>query len=633
MIIYKNNKINFIRDVEKNKIVNILETSVDRLLKRKTSISEINSWNNSLKEMVIVLYDRAIPDNTGIALEYNISRTSKRIDLVISGKKNEKWKLIIVELKQWQECKKVEGSNTVVETFLAGKIRETVHPSYQAFSYSTLLKDFTKIIQENKNIKIESCAYLHNYLIEKAPDIMDNQYKIFLERSPIFLKGETEQFRDFIKENITEGDNCELIEMIDESPITPGKSIQKFLKEIIDGKEIFTLIDEQRTSYEKCLQVINEYKKTNSKKVIIIPGGPGTGKTIIALRLLSSCIQKGLNTVYVSKNESLRNGYKKIILENDTEKTYSRARIDNMFYGSAKFSNLTENNFDCTIVDEAHRLIERHQYTPKNKGYNNQIQEIICESKVSIFFIDEKQIVTTKDIGTIQEIKRCAEKEGILKENIFLLDPLETQFRSSGADDYIDFIDNLIYGENKNVLDFTNKFDIKIFDTPNEMYKKLLEKNTNNNARLLAGYCWDWVSKNDINKNDIKIGDFEIKWNLLSDKYYMFNESSIDQAGCIHTSQGLEKEYIGVIIGPDMIYRNNKVIVDYSKKAKSDISLKGIGKLNEIEKQEIADKIIKNTYRVLLTRAIKGCYIYCSDKELNNYIRTKLKELSSKIYS
>ncbi|AVN58933.1 DUF2075 domain-containing protein [Mesoplasma florum] len=627
MIIYKNIKSGFIKDVEQGIIVEILQEKVDTILKRKTNISELNSWNNSLKEMAMVLYDQDIPNDSGIALEYNISRTSKRIDFVISGKNKDFKKLIIVELKQWKECKKVQNSNTVVETFLAGNIRETVHPSYQAFSYSTLLSDFTKIIQDDKKIKIESCAYLHNYKLDNAPDILDDQYKIFFEKSPLFLKGEIEKFRNFIKDNIISGDKCELIEEIDRSPISPGKSIQDFLKEIIDGKDIFTLIDEQRTSYEKCLQLIDEYRKNNDKKVIIIPGGPGTGKTVIALRILSACIQKGLNSIYVSKNESLRNGYKKIILENDVEKTYSRARIDNMFYGSAKFSNLTKNNFDCTVIDEAHRLIERHQWTPKGKGYNNQIQEIICESKVSIFFVDEKQIVTTQDIGTIKEIKRCALKEGVLNENIYLLDPLESQFRSSGADDYIDFVDNILYEENKNVLDFTNNFNFKVFDNIEKMYKELLEKNIKNNARLLAGYCWNWVSKKDKEKNDIQINNFEIKWNLANDKYYMFNEDSVSQAGCIHTSQGLEKEYIGVIIGPDLIYRNNKVVVDYSKKAKTDTSLKGIGKLNEFEKQEIADKIIKNTYRVLLTRATKGCFVYCCDKELGVYISNKLNEL------
>ncbi|QGS52068.1 DUF2075 domain-containing protein [Spiroplasma tabanidicola] len=626
MIIYRNNVDGFNEDVDNGILIEKIKEELKFKMNKKVNINEENSWNNSLREMRIVFSDNDISKNIGVAIEYNLPRSSKRIDIILSGLNDEKRRIIIIELKQWQECIKVIGSDMIVDTYVGGRRREVSHPSYQAFAYGRFLNDFSEVVYSNKNIEVLTCAFLHNYDVDKHPDIIDSQYNDYLYDAPLFFKKDLKKLRDYIKENLISGDNAQLIDEIDNGQIRPGKSIQDSMREIIDNNSDFYLLDDQKVVYEKIVSLSVKSKKDNKKRVLIVPGGPGTGKTLIALKVLSSCIQKEQNAIYCSKNASVREAFKKLILDKNEDKKFTKVRLDNLFKGSSIFSDLLKNHYDLTIVDESHRLIERSQYTPIGKGYNNQIREIICESRVSVFFIDEKQLVTNSDIGTIKEIKRQAKLEGILDENILEFEELTSQFRSSGADDYIQFIDNILYDGLKCDMSFRNAFDFKVFDNPQDMYEAIVKKSKCCSARVLAGYCWNWVSKKDKKLYDIVIGNFKRQWNLQNDKYFMLEKNSIEQIGCIHTSQGLEIDYVGVIIGPDLIVKNNKIETDWTKRASTDKSIKGLKKLDSKVSSEIGDFIVRNTYNVLLTRAIKGCYIYCIDENLSKYIKDKLND-------
>jgi DUF2075 family protein len=170
-------------------------------------------------------------------------------------------------------------------------------------------------------------------------------------------------------------------------------------------------------------------------------------------------------------------------------------------------------------------------------------------------------------------------------------------------------------------------------DNPNDVKNKIFELNKiNNKARLLAGYCWDWIKegKNDTNIHDIVIPeyDFAMSWNLGSSSTWAIDPESVNEVGCIHTSQGLEFDYVGVIIGNDMRYEDGKIVTDFTKRAKTDQSLKGIKSIHKDNPEKalkLADEIIKNTYRTLMTRGMKGCYVYCVDKGLADYLRECLK--------
>jgi len=621
MLIYKSTKDKFLNSVFNDTISDEIYKNYLKKIGHTTQ-SEIKSWNNSMQFMYKVLETNEIPDNCGIAIEFKIPFTNKRIDFLISGvNENKSSSAIIIELKQWDTIEKVEGKDGIVKTFLGKGLNETTHPSYQVWSYYNLLKDFNENVQ-SENIQLHPCVYLHNLDLNKNKDLIDNIYSYYISKAPVYTKGDIYKLRDFIKKFIKYGDNKNILYKLDSGKIKPSKFLQDSLTNLLKGNQEFTLIDDQKIAYEEIFLKAQKSKIDNKKRVIIVRGGPGTGKSVIAINLLVNLINKSLVTFYVSKNSAPRNVYSTIL-----KKSFTKNHIDNLFKGSGWFYNLNKNLFDVLIVDEAHRLNEKSGFL-KNLG-ENQIKEIIYASRCSVFFIDENQKVDLHDIGNESEIRKYAE---LYKSQIINFE-LKSQFRCGGSDGYISWIDDLLQiKETANYNYFDKIYDIKIFDNPNNLKKAIFEKNKiNNKARLLAGYCWDWAKENR-NKTtvpDIAIPEFNfsMSWNLGNTSTWAIDKESVNEIGCIHTSQGLEFDYVGVIIGDDLRYENNNIITDFTKRAKTDQSLKGIKKMykeNPKKALKIADQIIKNTYRTLLTRGQKGCYIYCTDKNLSNYFKKKL---------
>ena len=412
---------------------------------------------------------------------------------------------------------------------------------------------------------------------------------------------------------------------IENGKLKPAKALQDALASMLDGNKEFYLIDEQKVAYEtvkklveKSLSNVNKINSENTKYTIIIEGGPGTGKSVVAIQLLCDLTQKGYAVNYVTKNAAPRNVYFEKLRQNNYKWNY----IKNLFKGSGSFIGVPNNYFDCLIADEAHRLTDKSgQFHHLGE---NQIKEIIHASKVSVFLIDEDQKVTTMDIGSIDLIKKYAKEENSIVYYGNEIN-LVSQFRCNGSDGYLAFLDNLLGIRKTANLTFDMDYDIRLFSNPVLMKQELAKKNQiNNKSRMLAGYCYNWISKNNRYDDIYDIcleNDFKAKWNFSNTNTWAIDKESFDQIGCIHTSQGLEFDYCGVIIGKDLIYRDGKVISDFTKRAKTDSSLKGI---KSSKNYELADRIIKNTYRTLLSRGQKGCYIYCEDKPLLNYISQML---------
>ena len=377
------------------------------------------------------------------------------------------------------------------------------------------------------------------------------------------------------------------------------------------------MIDEQKIVYSTVKKIIEKSSVDNNKYTIIVEGGPGTGKSVVAINLLADF--KNLNISYVSKNAAVRHVLFQKLKGDKIKKDY----VKNLLKGSGSFIDSKLNEFDCLLVDEAHRLNEKSGMF-SNLG-ENQIKEIIKAAKVSVFFIDEDQIVTTKDIGKVKEIEKWAM---YFNSKTYVGDEfkLTSQFRCNGSDAYISFLNDLL-----GIKETANKtlnldYDIKIYDSPSKIRNDIEEKNKyNNKSRMIEKNWYECISKNKINEDiyDIILNDdFAAKWNFSNTNTWAIDEDSFNQVGCIHTSQGLEFDYVGVIIGNDLRFEDNKVTTDYTKRAKTDHSLKGIRKNNDLE---LADKIIRNTYKTLLTRGQKGCYIYCENKDLAKYLKYRIE--------
>lgn len=620
MIVYDGIKSEFLNSVMNGTIAEEVRQRIFEKMGRTTPKSEFDSWKNSLTRMYLVLSDTSIPDHAGIAIEYNVPQTSKRVDFIVSGyDADNQSNAVIIELKQWDELKKVDGKDALVETYTGGGLREVVHP-YQVWSYATLIRDYNKTVQD-QNIVLSPCAYLHNYALKENDPILDEQYKEYIEEAPVFCERDALKLREFIHRFIQKGDDKKILYEIDHGKIRPSKSLQNAISNMLKGNREFIMIDDQKVVYENILQLACKSQKDGKKRTIIVEGGPGTGKSVIAVQLLVGLTKKNQFVQYVSKNQAPRNVYKAKL-----KGTVKLSSVDNMFRGSASYVHVGKDQINTLIVDEAHRLEERSQYTKKT-GNENQIKEIINASKCSVFFIDESQRVTMSDIGSVDEIKKWAKAESSEITQLKLL----SQFRCNGSDGYLAWVDNTLEIQptaNYNLEDID--YDIRVLDSPLEVRELIIEKNKiNHRSRMLAGYCWDWakVSENNANIHDIKIGDFEMSWNLRN-SLFAVDDFSIDQIGCIHTSQGLEFDYVGLIIGDDMRYENHHIVTDFSKRAKTDQSMKGIKKLDKqdhCKAEEKADEIIKNTYRTLMTRGMKGCYIYCTDQNLRNYLKQKIQ--------
>jgi DUF2075 family protein/DNA replication protein DnaC len=617
MIVYSEKKSKFHDDIFSNNISGIILDKYESATGGRVGESELLSWSNSLQYMDRVLNDSVIPDEAGISIEYHIPRTTKRIDFIITGQDTQMSdSAIIIELKQWSSAKLTNKDAIVKTRFRHGEV-ETAHPSYQAWSYKMLLEDFNETV-DKEDIKLYPCAYLHNYEVDDV--IQNNFYEDHIKNAPLFLKDDTRKLREFIKQHIKHGDRNEIMYRIDHGRIRPSKSLADKLSSMLSGNKEFIMVDDQKVVYENARNLFPQTDNQTGKNVLIVEGGPGTGKTVVAINLLVNALENQLIPQYVTRNSAPR-----LVYEQKLTGSFKKSHISNLFSSSGTFHSVEPNMFDVLIVDEAHRLNAKSGIF-KHLG-ENQIKEIIKASKTSIFFIDEDQRVTIDDIGDKQEIWNHAKSLGA---NVVEL-KLESQFRCNGSNGYLAWLDQVLQiRKTANTIIQDIEYDFQVFDDPQKLHDVITERNRlNNKARVLAGYCWKWVSKRQPLLKDIKIGNYEATWNLDEDgQAWIIQPDSVSEVGCIHTSQGLEVDYVGVIIGPDLIVRDGKIVTVPEARASTDRSIRGwkkqIKEGDEKEVRERLDLIIKNTYRTLMTRGQKGCYVFSSDQETNEYFKEKL---------
>ncbi len=622
MIIYSSTKEKFSNDVVLNEISSKILKGFKENNVSGGGEAEFRSWQNSLNFMKNVLDDKDIPSDALVAIEYQIPRTSKRVDFLISGSNNfDQDSVIVIELKQWERAEKVSDiMQHSVKTYTGGANRIVPHPSYQAYSYSVFIKNSSEQVQD-KDISIIPCAYLHNYDEKNISALNDEIYKQWYDEAPFFIKNQVLDLRKFIKKYITKkSKDGDLLYKIDNGRIRPSKALQDCLVSLMKGNKDFILLDDQAVAFDMCKKTMQQCKKDLKKRTIIIQGGPGTGKSVLAINLLKDILNMGLNASYVTKNSAPREAYLSLLSKSDLKK---QVNIKQLFRSPFHLCEAPSNFYDCLIVDEAHRLVKQMYGDFKGK---NQVFECINASLLTIFMIDEDQKITTKDIGSIDEINKHAialNSKVIMREETKLI----SQFRCNGSDLYIQLLNNILQiGEMVDIDVSELNFELKVFDDPNEMRDALRELNkVNGKTRMVAGYCYDWNVKNHRDEYDIFLdNDFKAKWNLENDKLWAINEKSFEEVGCIHTAQGLEFDYVGVIIGKDLVYDDgsNLIVTNKNFISKDDRS-SGIRTTDDTN----AMKLIKNTYKTLLTRGQKGCYIYAEDVALRTHIKNLLSYL------
>ena len=616
MLAYLGTKEDFLRDAPV--IEDKVRDAVKLKLNFKVAESEYLSWRNSLgNAMSHVMRSDRIPSDAGIAIEYRLNGRRFRLDFVISGLDGKgKESLVIVELKQWTDIQ-FSDLDEHVKTVLGGGVRDVTHPSYQVWSYKSHLEMFNEYVYENE-LSVEACAYLHNCKDNQV--INNSRYENALRLAPVFFHGEHDKLQKLIEGKIEKGSGTSLLERVDAALIRPSKQLADAVGNMLQGQDEFVLLDEQKTAYETILRSARHVQESG-KKVLIIKGGPGTGKSVISINALAKLTSERMNVKYVTANAAPRDVFQaklKNLVKGDS--------VRHLFGGSGSYTESKKDSMDVLIVDEAHRLRMKSGMF-KNLG-ESQAKEIINSAKLSVFFIDEAQKVTWSDVGEISRIKAYAAKLGADVELLELI----SQFRCGGSDDYMAWLDDSLGLQDVPENYFSReKFDFQIFDSASKLHDAIRKKNqVNNKSRIVAGYCWNWISKKDPKAFDIVIPEenYQARWNLASyGNEWIINPKSVDEVGCIHTCQGLEVDYVGVIVGKDLGVESGTLVTSPRGRAKSDKSLNGyVGerKLNPEAADAKADELIRNTYRTLMSRGMKGCYVYFTDPVVKKYFESRM---------
>lgn len=358
MIVYSDTKKTFVDDVINNMIADKIK---DRLTQKgifSNQESEFSAWTNSMQFMRNVIDHNSFDDDTLVAIEYQIPRTSKRVDFIVCGSNQDgKDNIVIVELKQWTRLEKVDDhSKHTVRTFTGGANRYVAHPSYQAYSYAVHIQNASQVVQD-EGINVVPTAYLHNYERSHISELVHPIYQTWIQEAPVFIKDEMMKLRSFLSRYIGKTPNdSKLLYKIESGAIRPSKALQDAIKSVLAGNKEFMLLDDQAVAYDSCLSNMAKCLQDGKKRTIIIQGGPGTGKSVLAINLLHELISRGLFASYVTKNRAPREAFLKLLGKDDLK---LGVKIKSLFRSPFGLSKSPSNIYKCLIVDEAHRLVKK----------------------------------------------------------------------------------------------------------------------------------------------------------------------------------------------------------------------------------------------------------------------------------
>jgi len=625
MLIYQALSDRFVADVRENTISDIMSENYRARIGKNPGVPEFVSWQNSLSRVRDLLEIGGIHDSF-VALEYEVPYNQSRLDCLLFGKgKNNVSNIVLIELKQWSDVKSLPEEGNFVETYTGGRERIVPHPSQQVKGYHNYLKGFVEEFEKEPSLSLFSCAYCHNYSRIEGKGLYNPIYKDLIAEFPLFTKDDTKLFGLRIRELLEEGTGLEIFNRFMQSRLHPSKKLLENVHKIIKNDVVFSLLNEQLVAKNLIWARYRQSEKKHEKSVIIVHGGPGTGKSVIALNILAEAAMRKKNVLYGCKSKPFTSGLQKLVGRGG----------EIMFSNLYRFipSRTKENEFDILLIDEAHRIEKNsnHLYTkPADRTDIPQINQLVRCAKTIVFFIDDRQNVRSSEVGSSLLIKEAASRYGA---GIYEV-TLETQYRCMGSNDYLLWVESVLgYNENKRVLRKEDQFDFRILDSPMEIMDILLEKEKEkpNSARMVAGFCWPWSSKTDSHGElvkDVRIGDFAMPWET-HDKIasipkgyvrwyeWAYRTEGIKQVGCIYTAQGFEFDYVGVIIGDDLYVDRSTGKLSANITATKDPMLK--------RSPENFEKHVKNIYRTLLTRGMKGCYVYFTDKDIERYFRERME--------
>lgn len=622
MRLYSGTSGQFITDTVHNQIADKLKLAFFNYFGYNPSEGEVNSWQNSLRAISGVFQYSQLMDQA-IILEYQLPNTSKRLDCMVCGKdEGRKDNAVIIELKQWEKCTRSADDNEV-QTWVGGRERDVLHPSVQVGRYKEYLRDYQTVFYDQEQpVSLHSCAFLHNYPYEADDEIFAEKFRPAINDSPIFTKDDVDNFSKFLSERVKLGDGTDIMARIEGSTLKPSKKLMSHVSNVIHGIHDYTLLDEQLLVYDKVLSLVKNGFNQGRKTVLIVEGGPGTGKSVIAINLMADLLGMHYNAQYATGSKAFTSTLREIL---------GKRAVPQLKYFNS-YVNAQDNEVDVIIADEAHRIwnLNISRFTPRDKASDTPvIDHMIRAARVLIFFVDNRQIIRPNEVGTVSYIEEHARKNNC----VVLRYKLESQFRCKGSDAFVNWINNTLGIERTANPLWTGgeEFDFRIFQSPDEMEKAIRQKvKEGKTGRMTAGFCWDWSEPEDDGtlKDDVVIGGFRRPWNakpgsrrlaagIPQSNLWAHEAGGIDQVGCVYTAMGFEFDYVGVIFGTDLVYNLDTQSWEGHPERSRDRSVKSA--------RSSFTEFVKNTYRVLLSRGMEGCYVYFMDRDTERFFKSRME--------
>jgi DUF2075 family protein len=586
--------------------------------KRRASPAEIRSWDASLRVLADDLLQAGL-EKVEVLLEYQLPLSSKRIDVILAGRhpRRESPSYVVVELKQWTEAGMFEDDPELVVQPTYGP-RPILHPVAQVRAYGEYLLDFTSVLHGTTDV-LAGVAYLHNAVGERTAELYNYPQD---ELGQLFTGQARGAFLGFLRSRLAPADGSIYADRLLKSAIAPSKQLMQVAAEEIRLREQFVLLDEQRVAFDLVLHEVEKARRSDHKSVVIVSGGPGSGKSVIALSLLGELNRRGRSAIHATGSRSFTQTLRKVAGRGSRQ-------VQSLFKYFNSFMDADKNGFDVLIADEAHRLRETsaNRWTrAEHRTGKAQVDELIDAARVPVFLLDQNQVVRPGELGTVDDIEKAARQRGLDVHHV----DLNAQFRCGGSEAYIDWVERLLGLRPGGPIPWIGdpNFEVRVLESPSAMEAALQRKlDEHYGARMAAGYCWPWSDprKDGSLVPDVHIGNWARPWNLKGERsvggappsaLWASEPSGFGQVGCVYTAQGFEYDWNGVLMGPDLVWRTDRWVAVRS--ASRDPDFRNRSRVTD----EDFDLLVRNVYKVLLSRGMQGTLLFSTDRETQHLLRS-----------
>ena len=578
---------------------------------------DVAAWTRGIPALARVLADSGLTDPE-VMIGFRLPFSNRRVDAVVCGVDpvSGRDSFVLIETSGWARVYPVDGAADLCRVPGSGS-REWLTPIARVDGYRRYLRSVTEAF-DLEGARLGGAAFLYDaadaetaWLHETAGD----------GDSHLFTAADQPEFIAFLRSRLAAGDGSEAASRLLDGPHRANRELMEVAAAQIAGRDRFVLLDDQHVAHSLVLRATQAAAARNLKEVVVVTGGPGSGKSVIALDLLGQLYRQGVKVLHATGSRAFTTALRDVAGRGDS-------RVKALFTYFNNFSRARRDSLDVLLCDEAHRMraTSANQYTRADQRTGKpQVEELIDAAKVPVFLLDQDQVVRPGEVGTFAAIERAAAARGLTVRHVVL----DEQFRNGGSALYDHWVRRLLGLEPGGAVRWRGgggAFDLRVADTPSALEAELTENSeAGAEARMTAGLCWPWTepTREGTLVPDVSIGGWHRPWNVKGDRgvgsapksaLWATADGGFGQVGCIYAAQGFEYLWNGVVFGPDLVRRSGRWVA--VRAANRDPRL--AAKTDDVE----FGRLVRNVYRVLLTRGLRGTVIYSTDPETLEFFHT-----------